>query len=126
MKRLIKAILAFVAFHSVVVMAAGQPFTQSNFDALENAGKPIVVHIHADWCPTCKTQDAILNPLIKTPEFKDVTFLQVNFDNQKDALKKFNVVNQSTIIVFKNGKEVGRSVGDTKKSSIDALVMKSL
>lgn len=60
------------------------------------------------------------------PEFKGVTFLQVSFDDQKDVLKKFNVANQSTIIVFKGGKEVGRSVGDTKYMSIDALAKKSL
>lgn len=126
MKHLIKAIFTFVLFQAISAFAAGQAFTQSNFDTLQNAGKPMIVHVHADWCPTCKSQDAILNPLMKSPEFKGVTFLQVNFDNQKDTLQKFNVANQSTIIVFKNGKEVGRSIGDTNKSSIDALAKKSL
>ena len=126
MKHLIKAIFAFVLFQAVSVFAAGQAFTQANFDALQAAGKPVIVHVHADWCPTCKSQDAILNPLMKSPEFKGVTFLQVNFDDQKDVLKKFNVANQSTIIVFKGGKEVGRSVGDTKATSIDALAKKCL
>ncbi len=126
MNHLIKAVFTFILFQAVSVFAAGQAFTQANFDALQAAGKPVVVHVHADWCPTCRSQDAILNPLIKSPEFKGVTFLQVNFDDQKDALKKFNVANQSTIIVFKGGKEVGRSVGDTKAPSVDALVKKSL
>ena len=126
MKHLIKAIFTFVLFQAISAFAVGQAFTQSSFDALQNAGKPVIVHVHADWCPTCKSQDAILNPLMKSPEFKGVTFLQVNFDNQKDTLQKFNVANQSTIIVFKNGKEVGRSIGDTNKSSIDALAKKSL
>lgn len=126
MKHLIKAIFAFVLLQAVSVFAAGQAFTQANFDTLQTAGKPVIVHVHADWCPTCKSQDTILNPLIKSPEFKGVTFLQVNFDDQKDVLKKFNVANQSTIIVFKGGKEVGRSIGDTKAASIDALAKKSL
>jgi thioredoxin 1 len=126
MKHLIKAIFAFILFQAASVFAAGQAFTQANFDALQAAGKPVIVHVHADWCPTCKSQDAILNPLMKSPEYKGVTFLEVNFDGQKDVLKKFNVSNQSAIIVFKGGKEVGRSVGDTKASSVDALVKKSL
>lgn len=126
MKKIVNVIITFVLFQAVSVFAAGQAFTQANFDALQAAGKPVVVHVHADWCPTCRSQDAILNPLIKSPEFKGVTFLQVNFDDQKDVLKKFNVANQSTIIVFKGGKEVGRSVGDTKAPSVDALVKKSL
>lgn len=116
----------FLLLQAVAVYAAGQAFTSSNFDALEKAGKPIVVHIHADWCPTCKSQDAILSPFIQSPEFKGVTFLQVNYDDQKDVLKKFNVLKQSTIIVFKNGKEVGRVVGDTKAASVDSLIRKSL
>ncbi|MBU3636072.1 thioredoxin family protein [Polynucleobacter sp. es-MAR-4] len=126
MKSFIKVLLVFASFQAVSVFAAGQEFTQANFDTLQAAGKPAIVHVHADWCPTCKSQDAILNPLMKSPEFKGVSFLQVSFDDQKDVLKKFNVANQSTIIVFKGGKEVGRSVGDTKAASIDALAKKSL
>jgi thioredoxin 1 len=126
MKHLIKVIFSFILFQAASVLAAGQAFTQANFDALQAAGKPVIVHVHADWCPTCKSQDVILGPLIKSSEFNGVTFLQVNFDDQKDVLKKFNVRNQSTIIVFKNGKEVGRSVGDTKAASIDALAKRSL
>ncbi len=36
------------------VSAAGKFYTQQEFDSLLALGKPIVVHIHADWCGTCK------------------------------------------------------------------------
>jgi len=45
---------------------------------------------------------------------------------QKDVVKNFKVTMQSTLIVFKGGKEVGRSTGDTKKDSIADLLKKAI
>lgn len=126
MKNLLKLIVAFSLMQCLFAFAAGQPFSQSDFDALEKEGRAVVVHIHADWCPTCKAQNPILNSDMKSLDFKGVTFLEVNFDTQKDFLKKHNISSQSTILVFKAGKEVGRSTGDTKQSTIDALLKKAL
>jgi hypothetical protein len=50
----------------------------------------------------------------------------VDFDDQKDAVKSFGVRTQSTLIAFKGDKETGRSVGDTNRSSIAALLDKTL
>lgn len=105
---------------------AAQPFDPAGFDALQKQGKPVLVEIHADWCPTCKAQEPILSDLLKTPEFSGLTALRVDFDKQKDAVKSFKAQYQSTLIVFKGGREVGRSTGDTKKESIAALLRKSL
>ena len=48
--------------------------------------------------------------------------LKVDFDNQPDVLKSFNVRQQSTLIAFKGKTETGRSAGDTNKASIEALI----
>lgn len=124
--KILKTVLLFAMLHAGAVFAAGHAFTQAEFDALNKAGKPVVVHVHADWCPTCRAQDPILSTLIKDPEFKDVNFLQVDFDAQKSIVKAFNVSQQSTLIVFKGGKEQARSTGDTQKPAITALVKKAL
>jgi hypothetical protein len=50
----------------------------------------------------------------------------VDFDSQKDAVKYFGARMQSTLIAFKGEKETGRSVGDTNRSSIAALLSKTL
>ena len=50
---------------------------------------------------------------------------RVDFDSQKDAVKRFGARMQSTLITFKDGKETGRSVGDTDPASIAALVAKA-
>jgi len=107
--------------YAMSAFAAGQAFTKSQFDALINEGRPVIVHVHAPWCPNCRAQDTTLNSEIKSPSYKDVTFLEVDFDTQKEALKEFNVSMQSTILVFKGGKELGRLTGKTKESDIEGL-----
>lgn len=130
--KILKILVVFLLLQAGVVasgsvaFAAGQHYTQAQFDALNKSGKPVVVHVHADWCPTCRAQDPIVSALIKDPAFKNVSFLEVDFDAQKDIVKAFNVTQQSTLIVFKGGKEVGRSTGDTRKASIDSLINKAL
>ena len=52
--------------------------------------------------------------------------VRVDFDSQKDVLRRFGVQRQSTLIVFKGATEMGRSVGDTGKTSIEALLAKGL
>lgn len=86
----------------------------------------MVVHVHATWCASSKAQDVILSKVMALPEFKKITFLQVNFDEQKETLKQFDVSEQSTLIVFKAGQEQGRSTGDTQDDSIESLVRKGL
>lgn len=125
MLKLFRSLLLLPLFAVAAAMAAGQGFDQAAFDALLKQGKPVLVHVHADWCPTCKAQDAVLSDLLKTPELQGLTALRVDFDAQKDVVKTFKARSQSTLIVFKGGKEVGRSTGDTKKESIAALLKKA-
>ena len=106
--------------------AVETPFTPQAFDSAEKAGKPILVEVHAVWCPTCKAQIPILAKLFAEPEFRDLVVLRVDFDAQKDIVKKFGVQMQSTLIVFQGNKEVGRSVGDTNAGSIQALLTKAV
>ena len=111
---------------SPLASAASQTFDQKAFEAAQNAGKPIVLHVTAPWCPTCRTQTPILGKLEGTPKFKDLVVLNIDFDSKKDLLRSFRVSQQSTLIVFKGIQEVGRSTGDTNAASIEALVGKAI
>lgn len=102
------------------------PFTTAAFKAAQASGSPILVEIHADWCPVCKAQKPILDKLTGQPRFKDLKIFRVDFDSMKPAVKAFGAQMQSTLIVFKGATEQGRSVGDTKEESIAALLNKSL
>ncbi len=102
------------------------PFSAEAFKSAQASGSPILVEIHADWCPTCKAQKPILEKLTADPKFRDLKIFRVDFDAMKPAVKQFGAQMQSTLIVFKGAAEQGRSVGDTREPSIAALLDKSL
>jgi thioredoxin len=103
-----------------------ESFDFASFKAAQKAGEPIFVAIHASWCPTCKAQKPILSELMAEPKFKKLVYFIVDFDSQKAAVKFFGARTQSTLIAFKGATETGRSVGDTDRASIAALLNKTL
>lgn len=107
-------------------LAAGETYNQKTFESLVSQGKTVVVHIHADWCGTCKAQDVQINAAIHTADFKDVTFLEVDYDGQRKAVNFLNTKIQSTIIIFKNGKEIARSVAERDAPELQAFLKKAL
>lgn len=125
---LLTSIVSAAALTTIQPVMASEklPFTQAAFDAVVKAGRPVLVEVHAPWCPTCKAQRPILSELTSQPRFKNLVVYEIDFDSQKDALRALRVQTQSTLIVFKGGSEVGRSVGDTNPSSIAALVARTI
>jgi len=120
------SLLASGLLVSAASAAERSDFTQDAFDAAQKAGKPILVEIHATWCPICKAQAPILADLEKEPRFKDLAVFHVDFDDQKDVVKRFGARIQSTLITFKGESETGRSVGDTNRETLAALLAKAL
>ena len=102
-----------------------EAYTPQRFQQLTGEGKPVLVAIHADWCPTCKAQKPILHELMGKPEYKEVTELTVDYDKDKTAVQRFKAHMQSTLVAFRGDKEVGRSVGDTTPAGLEALVRKA-
>jgi thiol-disulfide isomerase/thioredoxin len=107
-------------------LAMSTKFTSEGLLAAKASGKPVLVDVSAPWCPVCKAQKAVLAELGKMSKFAGFTILEVDFDSQKDALKALKADKQSTLIVFKGDKEMGRIVGDARKESIEALLAKAL
>jgi thiol-disulfide isomerase/thioredoxin len=103
-----------------VVSHAGQSFDGQSFEQAQTAGKTILVDVTASWCPTCRQQRPIVEQIEK--ERPNLVVYEVDFDTAKDTLNRFRVQQQSTLIVFKGTKEVGRSTGDTDPARIRALV----
>lgn len=126
MRALGKTITMLAMLFPLLVHAVGEPYTQDKLDALNKSGKPALVFIYADWCPICKAQERILDTMLPTAEFKGITTLKVNFDTQKPVVNAFGVKYQSTLIVFKGGKEVARVTGDTDRERIADLLRKAL
>jgi thioredoxin 1 len=120
------ALTTALSLAAIASAADKKPFDQKAFEAAQAAGKPILVEVSAPWCPICKAQAPILARLTSEPKFKELVSFNIDFDSQKDLLKKFNVQKQSTLIVFKGKQETGRSTGDTNAASIAALLGKSI
>jgi thioredoxin-like negative regulator of GroEL len=82
------------------------------------AAGPVVVHVHADWCPVCRKQQPTLQSMSGEPAMSKVKFISVNFDRDKDFLRANKIANQSVIVVFKDGKETVRLAGVTDPQEI--------
>ncbi|HEX4325245.1 MAG TPA: thioredoxin family protein [Burkholderiales bacterium] len=106
--------------------AAEAPYSKAQFDQAVAQHKPVILHFAADWCPTCKAQKPIVEQLIKGDKLKSVTLLVANYDTETALKKQLRITQQSTFVVFKDGKEVGRSTGDTSKAGIEALFDKAI
>lgn len=119
---------ALTVFASGPPARAGEalPYTPDAFEAAQKAGRPILVEVSAPWCPICRTQKPILAGLRQQARFRDLVIFEVDFDSQKDVLRRFDARMQSTLIAFKGETETGRSVGETQPEWIEGLVEKTL
>lgn len=99
-----------------------RPYTAAAFDAAQAAGRPILVDVYAPWCPTCRAQEPVIERLTAQPAYSDLIVFRVDFDNQKDALRRFGAQRQSTLIAFRGREETGRNVGVTAYFEIERLL----
>ena len=106
--------------------AAERPFDQAGFDRDRAAGRPVVVYFHADWCPTCKVQKPIVDRLAQAPALQPVTIYVADYDTETALEKSLNVHMQSTFVVFRRGREVARSTGQTQEAAIRAVLRQAL
>lgn len=102
-----------------------KPYTPAALAAAEKADQPVALHFRADWCPTCRAQDKVLQSLEADKSLK-LTVLAVNYDTEKALKRQFRVNAQSTLIVLHGPKEVARLVGDTSTQGIRAALAAAL
>ncbi len=121
---LVLAALAFIAVPAIAKTFA--PYEKAKLDAAINAGGPVVVHVHADWCPTCRSQSSTMDQLFKDPALAKVQTIRVNYDRDRDFLTAYKVVKQATIIAFKGGKEISRITYDPDPAKVAAVVRSAL
>ena len=98
-------------------------FTKDAFESAQKSGKTVVVNSWNKWCYTCVKQEKIIKQAKK--DFSDVLFLSYAQKN-KDIAKYLNIDYRSTIVIYKDNKEIVRAVGITKKEEIYSLIEKGI
>ncbi|MCA1798249.1 MAG: thioredoxin family protein [Xanthomonadaceae bacterium] len=106
--------------------AEARPYSDEAFAALQAEGSPILVDVYATWCPTCRRQGQILEPLLAEPEFAGLIVLKLDWDAQRDAARALGAPRQSTLIVFRGDEERGRSIADTSEAGIRGLLERAV
>jgi len=99
-----------------------QPFSKEAFVAAQQAGKPILVWVHASWCPVCREQAKTISRVTAEKEFHDMVVFRIDFDSQKALWQEFGATMQSTLIGFHGSRETGRIAHETDDAKISAVI----
>ena len=121
---MIKKLLIFLIVLIPSVSLASEKKTTFNEQAFKSAlsdGKVVVVSSWIKYCYSCASQMKVLNKA--QDEFKNIEYFAFDVTN-KEITNLFNVQYQSTIIIFKDNKEVYRSIGETTEKEIYTAIKK--
>ena len=80
----------------------------------------VLVDFNASWCAPCRMLRPILEDLAK--ESDSYKIVSVNIDDEEELASKYGVYSIHCLIIFKEGKEVLRSVGFKPKDEIKKLL----
>lgn len=93
------------------------PYSAKALADAQKTDKPVAVHFHADWCPTCRAQTKVLTGMLPDKTL-NMTVLVADYDTEKALKQRMGVRMQSTLIVFRGMQEKARLVGDTTEPAI--------
>ncbi len=99
-----------------------QAFDETVFAQLQEDGAAILVDVKATWCSTCAKQKKILEAYAKARPDSKLVILEVDFDDQKDLVKRFKAPRQSTLVLFSGKERRWFSVAETRKDKIFAAL----
>lgn len=95
-------------------------------EAQINAGETVFLDFAADWCSTCRSQERTIGAIVgSNPAYNEaITFYRVDWDDYgRGALAtQLNIPRRSTLVLFRDGVEVGRIVAGTREADIRALL----
>ncbi len=95
--------------------------TNDNFEEeVVKSDKPVLLDFWAPWCGPCQMLSPIVDKI--AAEHDEIKVGKVNVDDNEELAMKFKTMSIPTLLVFKDGNEVNRSVGVISKSEILDLV----
>ena len=125
--RIIMKILAFFILLISTSSFAGEYETNFNiekFKFAQNNGKIVVIHSWNKSCSTCARQKPILEKAKK--DFENVIFMNFEQTKNKDIAELLNIDYWTTIVVYKDNKELAREIGLYNEKDIYNLIKKGI
>ena len=129
MKKILVFIFCIFAF-SGNTMEKKTTFNKKLFNKAQSEGKVVVVSSWIKYCTSCAGQMKILNKAKRDGELSDIKFDNIEYFSfevtNREIANLLNVQYQTTLLIFKNNKEVYRSVGETTKELIYKAIQSSI
>ena len=122
MKKILVLVFCMFAF-SFNGIAKETTYNKADFDKALSEGKIVIVSSWIKYCTSCASQMKVLNKAIN--EFDNIEYFAFDVTN-KEIANSFNVQYQTTLLIFKDGNEVYRSIGETSKDLIYKAIKSSI
>jgi thioredoxin 1 len=122
MKKFLIFIFCIFAF-SVNADEKKTTFTKELFNKAQSDGKIVVVSSWLKYCSSCASQMKVLNKAKN--EFDNIEYFTFDIKN-KEIADLLNVQYQTTLLIFKDNKEVYRSIGETSRDLIYEAIKTSI
>ena len=123
MKKLYLLIFFLIALNSFAI-EKNTTFNKELFLEAQKSGKTVVINSWNKTCSTCAAQSIVLKEAKN--EFKDVMFLSFEQTVDTDVAEFLKIDYWTTIVVYKDNKEIARSIGQTNKSEIYSTIQKGV
>ena len=114
MKKIFFLLLIILPFNSAVAEKQ-TTFDNDVFNKAQSDGKTVVVSSWIKYCTSCASQMKALKDVEK--DFDNLIYLTFDVTNREIA-KQLNIQFQTTLVIYKNNKEVYRSLGELTKDKI--------
>ena len=91
--------------------------TNTTFDELLQDSRLVIVDFWATWCGPCR----MLSPLLDEVEEQmadKIVVVKVNVDDADEVAARFRIMNIPTLLFFKGGQIVDKTVGAMPKSAL--------